>query len=286
MKQSKLRIAGWLLFLLAGLIFCGQIVFLFLPTIYPQVEYTDNRLFYFFNISFAVFLSLALLFLLGLSKMWRLFVVVCLGLFAIVNTWMLVSTNQQVRNIISISPNFKEVLVIKKQTNTQTATYYRSRFGILAMPHQTLPEDLKSSPKIKWLANDIAAVTYKTSDDNLQQFIATYGDRGDGTSYYEVGAVTSGEWRGDGVEVINHPEGITVITNGTSETFSWEETIQYGTLAIVLMKENQAVWTIALDKNFDAEAINDGRQQTGNIMLYKATMSDIKPIVLAKGRLK
>ncbi|WP_077299850.1 hypothetical protein [Virgibacillus pantothenticus] len=280
MKQSRLRIAGWLLFLLAVLLFSGQIGFLLIQSKYPQVEYIDNRLFYLFNISFSVFLALALLFLLRLSKIWRLLVITSFGIFAIVNSWLFISTNQQIKNIISISPDFKQVLSIKKQVDTKEATYYRSKLGILAMSHQKLPEDVSSTPKIDWLANDIAAVTYKSSDDKLQQFIATYGDRGIGGSYYEVGAVTRGRWGGKSVEMRNNTEGITIITKATSETFSWDQVIQYGTLALVLMKDNQAVWTIALDENFDAEAINDGKQQTGNITLYKATMDDNEPINL------
>lgn len=280
MKQSRLRITGWLLFLLAVLLFSGQIGFLLIQSNYTQVEYIDNRLFYLFNISFAIFLALALLFLLRLSKIWRLLVITSFGIFAIVNSWLFISTNQQIKNIISISPDFKQVLSIKKQVDTKEATYYRSKLGILAMSHQKLPEDVSSTPKIDWLANDIAAVTYKSSDDKLQQFIATYGDRGIGGSYYEVGAVTRGRWGGESVEMRNNTEGITIITKATSETFSWDQVIQYGTLALVLMKDNQAVWTIALDEDFDAEAINDGKQQTGNITLYKATMDDNEPINL------
>ena len=33
---------------------------------------------------------------------------------------------------------------------------------------------------MEWLTNDIAAITYLTVDESIQQFIATYGDRGGG----------------------------------------------------------------------------------------------------------
>lgn len=64
--------------------------------------------------------------------------------------------------------------------------------------------------KVEWLANDVAAVTYKTADHKTQQFIGTYGDRGSGRSYYYVGAEIHGKWEGGNAEVISDQEGITV----------------------------------------------------------------------------
>lgn len=61
--------------------------------------------------------------------------------------------------------------------------------------------------------------------------------------------------------------------------FDWDHIVQFGTLAIVLMRESEAAWTISLDENFevhsDASAI-----QTGDISLYEASMEENKPITL------
>jgi hypothetical protein len=132
---------------------------------------------------------------------------------------------------------------------------------------------------VEWLADDVAVLTYQTADGTIQQFIGTYGDRKDGMSYYYVGAEIHGDWQGDHVEVTSSPEGITVTENNQTELFPWENIHQFGTLAIILKKDNEAVWTIALMENFEVHS-DASKPTVGNISLYKATMEENQPIML------
>src|SRR5699024_1336599 len=101
---------------------------------------------------------------------------------------------------------------------------------------ERLPFQTKGEFQVKWLADDIAAVTYEANDNTMQQFIGTYGDRGSGRSYYYVGAEIHGRWQGENINLISDTEGITVIENGETELFEWERIQQFGTLAVVLKR--------------------------------------------------
>ncbi|BBU40848.1 hypothetical protein APP_31400 [Aeribacillus pallidus] len=52
---------------------------------------------------------------------------------------MFVAKGKKVKNIISISPDFKHVLSIKENAESGDAVYLRSYYGILARPKERLP---------------------------------------------------------------------------------------------------------------------------------------------------
>ena len=54
---------------------------------------------------------------------------------------------------------------------------------------------------------------------------------------------------------------------------------QFGTLAIVLKQNDEAVWTIALNENFVVDS-SSAEGSKGNITLYKADLGDVEPITL------
>ncbi|MGJ7922549.1 hypothetical protein [Neobacillus sp. LXY-4] len=276
MKQNKL--AGSILFLFAIGFFGLQLGYLLIHERY-QVEYIDNRLFYIINIFCVISLFLALLFLLRLNKRSNWLGAAIVGLFIIVNVALLFDSNKDVINVTSISPDFKHVLSIKKDVKSGESFYYRSYYGLLGRPKDKLPGEAIGNFKVKWLANDIAAVTYNTTNQTIQQFIGTYGDRKNGMTYYYVGAEIHGEWQGKNIEVISNQQGITVIVDNKTELFSWENIEQFGTLAVVLKKNDQAAWTISLNENFVVHS-DTSEPTVGNIRLYKATMEKNQPITL------
>ncbi|MDQ0233349.1 hypothetical protein [Metabacillus malikii] len=277
-KPKSLKMIGWGLFFLAVALFCLQLGYLFVQKKY-QLEYIDDRLFYIINILFIISLSLANLLILAMIKRKRLIIAGIALILMSVQVGQLISNTKEVQQIISISPDFKQILSIKRHIDEGEATYYRTHYGILARPKEQLPGEIVENPKIKWLADDIATITYKSKANTTQQFIATYGDRGDGVSYYNVGPETQGEWQGENITLVSNPEGITITDTHTTEQFTWENTKQYGTLAIVLLKDNEAAWTLALNKNFKANS-NTPTTIKGNITLYKATLKANEPITL------
>ncbi|MEL3956487.1 hypothetical protein NST17_04580 [Caldifermentibacillus hisashii] len=283
MKQTSKKmnlIVGWILFILSIGIFFLQIGFLFFHE-RLQFEYIDNRLFYVLNMIFVICLFIAILLLLNLEKKWKVFGAVVLLLFMIPNITMISQTNKEIKNIISVSPNFQHVLSLKENTKTGETYYYRSYFGILGRPKEKLPYQTNDRFKVDWLTDDIAAVTYKAKDKTVHQYIGTYGDRGTGISYYYVAAQIYGVWEGENARITNETEGLSVTVNGKTEIYKWDQVVQFGTLAIVLMKNNEAVWTVALNKDFNVEAEEKG-ETPGTILLYKATMGKTEPILLKR----
>ncbi|WP_254901256.1 hypothetical protein [Tuberibacillus sp. Marseille-P3662] len=79
--------------------------------------------------------------------------------------------------------------------------------------------------------------------------------------------------------MISNSEGISVTENHKTELFTWENIKQFGTLAVVLKKNNEAVWTLSLNENFEVHS--DASEPTvGNISLYKATIEENQPLTL------
>ncbi|WP_077622633.1 hypothetical protein [Sediminibacillus massiliensis] len=278
-NKAKLRlIVGWILLLLAVGFFCLQLGSFFVQARF-QAEYVDDRLFYIINMICVICLAMGILLLLRPRKLWAFIGVGAAAAYLFAQVVLLVHNNQETDNITSISPDWKHVLSIKENMETGESVYYRSYYKNLARPKEPLPFEIDGEVKVDWLADDVAVVTYKAENETIQQYIGTYGDRGTGRSYYYVGAETHGRWQGENVEVINDAEGITVSENGEAETFDWDHIEQFGTLAIVLKRDNHAVWTISLDENFEVHS-DASEPMEGTITLYKATMEDNQPITL------
>lgn len=281
MKQNKakwVKVTGWILFLIAIGFFCLQIGYLMIQPRY-QVEYIDNRIFYIVNMLSVIFLLFGLLLLLTWKKIWEIIVSTLTVIFLIVNVFILHQSNQEIKNITRISPDFKHVFAIKQNTDTGDAMYYRSYYGILSRQKDRLEPEIADNYKIDWLENDIAAFTYQAADNTIQQFIGTYGDRKNGRSYYNVEAEIHGKWQGDNARVETEELGISITVDDHTELFEWNTIEQFGTLAIVLKKNNEAVWTIGLNEDF--KVYSDATKPTvGNIILYKATMEENQPLIL------
>lgn len=272
------KIIGWLLFLAALSLFFLQMGYTLFHSRF-RVEYSDNRFFFVINILIVLFLAVALMMLLSLSKRSKIVISSLAVVFILINGVLIPKNNEKIKNITSLSPNFKHVLSIKVDPETGQAVYYRTYYWILARAKEVLPYGTTGEFKVEWLAKDIAAVTYKATDDKIHQYIGTYGDRGGGTSYYYVGAEIHGRWQGENVEILSGPEGISIGHNDKQEHYEWENTVQFGTLALVLTENNEAKWTIALGEDIKIDS-NSYEPHSGEIILYKATMQDTKPIRL------
>ncbi|MFS0823395.1 hypothetical protein [Bacillus sp. 1P02SD] len=274
--NSRKKALGWIFFVIAIGFFFLQMGYFFLHSKF-LIEYSDNRLFYVINILVGIFLSLSFWMLLHIKKKGRILSSSLLMLFFIFNGILLFK--HPINQIISVSPDFKHIFIIKD--DSEEAHYYRTYYGIFARQKETLPYQMNGEYKIEWLATDVAAMTYKAKDNSIHQYIGTYGDRGRGGSYYYVGSAIYGEWKGGNSKISTHSDGFTVEHNGNSATFSWDDIIQFGTLAVVLVENNEAKWTIALNDDFGMDP-STGIGVTGTISLYKASMGDVEIITLQR----
>lgn len=281
MKQNKGKIiVGVFVFLMAIGFFTLQMGYFYVHQRF-QVEYIDNRLYYVITILCVSCLALAIFILLTLSKRIKVIVVSIVSAVFISQVVLLSMSNNEIKHVTSISPDFIHVLSLKENLLTGEIVYYRPYFGIFGRPRLSLPYEKIGDFKVEWLAKDVAAVTYLAANQTIQQFIGTYGDRGSGSSYYNVGPEMHGVWQGNGVEVKSSPEGIEVTADGESELFAWESVYQFGTLAIVLKRDDEAAWTISLNENFTMYS-DASIPPSGNITLYKAEMEKSEPYILER----
>src|SRR5699024_7020060 len=148
---------------------------------------------------------------------------VLLAIFYNVNGFLMMKSNEQIKNMTSISPDFKHVFAIKEDRASGEAVYFRSYFDILASPLEKLPYEIDESISIEWLAKDIAAFTYSSHDGSTHQFIGTYGSR-EGDSYNYVASEIRGEWEGEKTRIVSDADGISVTENGETKHFDEEHT--------------------------------------------------------------
>lgn len=277
-RTRWMTVAGWLLCLIATVLFIGQLGFLLLHDRF-RVEYIDDRLYYLFAILFALSLCAALFLLFRFKWKGTLLVGGFAIIFLVPHVWLLVTDEKAGNTITSISPDFRQVFSIKGNPSLAEATYFRSYLRILGRPKEALQDMSADAHHVAWLTNDIAVLTYQARNGSIQQFIGTYGDRGSGVSYYNVGPEMHGVWEGEDVEVISSPDGMEVTVNQKTENFAWDELEQFGTIAIVLKKDGAAAWTIALDEDFHVDP-NGTKEKTDQIILYEAALEKAKPYTL------
>lgn len=271
---------GVLLLLLALFFFMVQLAFLLVPSIVDsQFEYIDNRAFYVINSVCALFLLLGCFLLLRLRKMGLAFGFSLFILFVGVNIYLIQGVNDSMTHHISRSPSGDHTLIVKHEKTENQAVYYRPYYKLLARPLERIV-DMESEPQITWVTADVAAITYVHSSERITQFIATYGSRGGNTSYYNVVPEIQGLWQGEEIEVLVNTEGVTVREGGRAETFTHEQTIQYGTLAVGLTAPSgEARWTIALGEDFDFWSV-DRQAPSGTLRLFEATMDEGEAVTL------
>ncbi|MEK5442879.1 hypothetical protein [Fredinandcohnia sp. FSL W7-1320] len=273
---DRKKLVGLILFVMAIGLFLLQMIYFYLHAKF-FVEYSDNRLFYVFNIAIALLFGLSMIVLFNMKRTAKIISIFMLLLFILINSTLIFK--HPIPQIVSVSPDFKNIFVVKEIRGE--ARYYRTYYGIFARQKETLPYHLKGEYKIDWVTNDVAALTYKAMDDSLHQFIGTYGDRGSGISYYYVGSALYGEWKGSNSSISTHTEGITVNHGGSKETFNWDQIVQFGTLAVVLVDDHEAKWTIALNDDFIMDS-GSGIGVAGTISLFQASMEHKEILILKR----
>ncbi|CAN7546670.1 hypothetical protein [Rossellomorea sp. LjRoot5] len=277
MKPTK-KITGRMLFVLSIVLFIFQMGYLFLHATY-ELEYIDNRLFYAINILIVAGMAASILLLFSIPKTWKIISYVIVGILILLQGGLILNHSQQTKQIVSFSPDMKNQFVLKENRKTGEAVYYRTYYRLFARPKEVLPYETQGKFKLKWLENDIAALTYQAADKSIHQYIGTYGARDSGISYTYVGPTIQGQWEGNGARIESRPDGISVNYNGKSGEYSWDNVVQFGTIAIVLMHNGEAEWTIGLNENFQSHS-NDPKPPAGDITLYQVTMKSVRPIRL------
>lgn len=256
-EENKLRI-GLLLASLFFILLILHIVSYFLSTHF-NYQYVFDWIPYVIN---------AVIILLGLSAYFLVFkritakrkvlnYIICFVFAAlfIINAAFMINNGFNCKYTLSCSPNFSNCFVIKQEKKNSTTERFDVKFIIFAREYELITPSPEGQINTKWLTNDICAVTYSGQNDDVNAYVATYGERGSGTSYINVTNSLYGSWQqendksGSPVTMTVDINGITVCAENEEKLFSFEDIKQYGTTAVVLFENKIPRYILSLNED-------------------------------------
>lgn len=281
-EKRERRIAKWkqitkivsvIVFILACIL---QSAYVFILRRY-DFEYVSDLLFYVVNnlIIIAGMLSVILVF--EKFPLKRMYIYVACVTATIVNVAFMINNASENRCIVDFSSDFSNQLVLKQNKKTGATTIYKNAKILFARPKEQFSYEVASEIKRQWLEKDICSITYIDKNGKLREYVATYGDRGSGNSYYYVATALRGEWQvntqyGVPTKVKANSNGITVVKNRESDVFPYEECKQFGTIALVLYHNDVPKYVIGLDKNCKIDEKTGIIAKDGTITLSEVSM--------------
>lgn len=168
----------------------------------------------------------------------------------------------------------------EKEDSGQVSIYKNQKLWFARRSDQ-FPYTVSKYMKTQWLADDICAVTYYSPDDDaVHQYVATYGDRGDGITTPYVYNMISGSWGVDNKNIVGWSlevgiDGLNIHNGSKQYHYEAKDCVQFGTLALALCENGLPQWTIALNEDCVEE---DGYLTEGTITLCKVSLEKTAPM--------
>ena len=203
-------------------------------------------------------------------------------IFTKANIAFLCNNGLKNKSVVSFSKDFSNELILKINNDTGSIKLYRNaKLFIFAKENEQFDYELKGRIKKQWIENDICGITYKDKNNKLREFVVTYGDRGDGISYYYVANALLVNWQvftrnGKPTQMLVDSNGIKITKDDKSEIFEYNECKQYGTIALVLYKNEVPKYVIGLDKNCEIDNKTNIIKKDGTITLAEISMDKTK----------
>lgn len=260
------------------------IIFLLVQMAYLTVlkkhnyEYAIDILFYIVNEIIILSATISLNFLIKKLRNKKIITSILCIIFTIINIAFMCNNGFDNKCIVSFSSDFSNELVLKvNRENGAIKLYKNTKFFLFAKEKEQFDYEVQGTIKKQWLTTDICGITYKDKNNKLREFVVTYGDRGDGISYYSVTNALTGNWQvftqnGNPTQLLADSKGITITKNGKKELFEYSNCKQFGTIALVLYKNEIPKYVIALDKNCELDEKTDIIKKGGTITLAEISM--------------
>ena len=245
-------------------------------------EYIADWMLYAVNAMILLSLFLMFFFLRRRDRSVFLAASIVFSLLFCVNAVLMFLFGFKTTSVVSLSSDLKHLTVLKQNIETGKVTVYRNPILVFARLHEPLPHSVDSQLKTQWLAPDVCAVTYEDTSGKLHQYVSTYGDRGNGLSYYTVAGAISGNWaldakNADGNTIKTDENGITIRQGDHKELFAYTDCVQFGTLALVLYRNDIPVWTVALNGDCNLIEGYNILDDDGTITLCQVSMEKTAP---------
>lgn len=239
-------------------------------------EYVIDNLTYIINE--IIILSATISVICILKKLNKIIIYFLCLIFTIVNIAFMCNNGFSNKSIISFSSDFSNELVLKVNKNTGEIKLYRNlKVFLFAKEKEKFVHELEGKIKKQWLTNDICSITYKDKNGKLREYVATYGDRGDGIGYYNVMGTILGYWQTStqyesSTNLIRDSKGITITKDGKKELFEISDCKQFGTIALVLYKNDIPQYVLALNEDCELDEERSIIKTGGTITLSEISM--------------
>lgn len=284
---SKKGVFAIFCFIFAMLGVAMQVVYFTLGQEY-RMEYIIDELFFVANAVIIVLIFVGIFLLAGSNSKISKVCAIVLGCMLLVNFALVMNEKNEQTSIIEISPGLNKMLVLKYNEDTGRMVYYRNQILWFARPLSEFPYTVQGNVKTQWLADDICAVTYQSPDDGkVHQFVATYGDRGDGITTPYVTNLISGTWHATGNNTADWKietgmNGVTISDGGDIyEEYGFDDCVQFGSLALALCQDGLPIWTLSLNEDC-VIGDNDLLESGGSITLCRVSMDKTAPMTFTR----
>ena len=244
-------------------------------------EYVADSMEYIINQLLILSAAISMTFLLKKKKLNKMIYILAI-IFTVVNISFMFNNGFKRKSIVSFSKSFSNELVLKIDKSTGTIKIYRNP-KLLIFAKESEQFEYESTGKIKkqWLESDICEITYQDKNNKLREYVATYGDRSDGASYYNVATALLGDWQvftknGQATQISVDNKEMIVTKNGKKEHFEYAQCKQYGTIALVLYKNNTPKYVIGLNKNCQIDSKTGIIKKDGTITLTEVSIDKTK----------
>lgn len=247
-------------------------------------EYIIDSLEYIFNEIIIVGMMLSLFLLIKPDKKYKIISTIIAIILTILNLIFCATNGFINKNIVSFSENLSNILVVKVDRENGTIKLYKNpRFILFTKEREQLSYELSGKIKKQWIANDICTLTYIDKEDNLREYVATYGDRGNGISYYYVTHAIYGDWQvssqnGITTQLLADSKGIRITRGSKIERFEYTDCKQYGTTALVLFDGETPRYVVGLDQNCEIDDKTSIIKKDGTITLLEVSMNETAPM--------
>lgn len=187
-----------------------------------------------------------------------------------------------VRSVVKFSPGKENMLVLDVEAENGRVTAMRTAFFVLKTEQKQFPFTSSGDMKYQWIQEDVCAVTYQDTDDGIHQYLATFGDRGNGISYNDPLTAVEGNWY---IEDTNHAgweltveSGQISLKNG-AQSYSYQDSdcVRFGTSAIALCKDGTPQWSLVLNQECRIN-YNGLVAKGGTLTLCQVSMEKTAPL--------
>lgn len=285
-RRQKLLVLKKITIILS-ILFCilsGAVQLIYIVLAKPNgYEYVIDTMPYILNEIAIITGCTALGLLLKKSKIKTIIISSIATIITIINLAFLLNNGLDNECIVSISKDFKNELVLKKDKETGMTMYYRNvKFFLFAKPKEQLAYEVSGKIKYQWLEDDICSVIYRDRDKQLRAFVATYGVREGGTSsYYNIVTSIRGDWQfgnqyNNLVKLSVRDGEIKISENGKTEIFDTENCKQYGMIALVVYDEEIPRYVIGFNKDCKIDEKTNLIKKDGTITICEVSMQKTK----------